>query len=52
MMQQKFYEQKQIANADSVKKFDETVDHIISACPVVAKEQYIKRCERVCSATV
>ena len=28
-------------------KFDETVDHIISACPILAKEQYIKRHDRV-----
>jgi len=25
------------------QKFDETIDHIISACPILAKEQYIKR---------
>jgi hypothetical protein len=24
-------------------QFDETTDHIISACPILAKEQYIKR---------
>ena len=24
-------------------KFDETIDHIISACPILVKEQYIKR---------
>jgi hypothetical protein len=29
--------------------FNETVDHIISACPVLAKEQYIKRNDRVCA---
>jgi len=28
---------------------DETVDHIISACPILAKEQYIKRHDRVCA---
>jgi len=26
---------------------DETIDHIIAACPVLAKEQYIKRHDRV-----
>ena len=31
------------------KQFDETVEHIISACPVLAKEQSIKRHERVCA---
>jgi hypothetical protein len=24
-------------------QFDETIDHIISACPILAKEQYIKK---------
>jgi hypothetical protein len=28
------------------QQFDETVDHIISACPILAKEQYIKRHDR------
>jgi hypothetical protein len=28
-------------------QFDETIDHIISACPILAKEQYIKRYDRV-----
>jgi len=28
---------------------DETIDHTISACPIVAKEQYIKRHDRVCA---
>jgi len=26
----------------------ETIDHIISACPILAKEQYIKKHDRVC----
>jgi len=25
------------------QQVDETIDHIISACPILAKEQYIKR---------
>jgi len=29
--------------------FDATIDHIISACPILAKEQYIKRHDRVCA---
>jgi len=29
------------------KQFDETVEHIISACPILAKEQYIKRYDTV-----
>jgi hypothetical protein len=28
------------------QQFDETIDHIISACPILAKEQYIKRYDR------
>jgi len=31
------------------QQFDETIDHIISACPILAKEQYIKRRDRVCA---
>ena len=31
------------------QQFDETIDHIISACPLLAKEQYIKRHDKVCA---
>ena len=31
------------------KQFDETVQHITSACPVLAKEQYTKGHDRVCA---
>jgi hypothetical protein len=31
------------------QKFDETIDHIISVCPILAKEQYIKRHDTVCA---
>jgi hypothetical protein len=31
------------------EQFDETIDHIISACPILAKEWYIKRHDRVCA---
>jgi hypothetical protein len=31
------------------QKFDEAIDHIISACPILTKEQYIKRHDRVCA---
>jgi hypothetical protein len=31
------------------QQFDETIDHIISACPILAKEQYIKRHDTVCA---
>jgi len=31
------------------QQFDETIDHTILACPILAKEQYIKRHDRVCA---
>ena len=31
------------------KQFDEMVEHVISACPILAKEQYITRHDRVCA---
>ena len=34
------------------QQFDETIDHIISAWPMLAKEQYIKRHDSVCTATL
>jgi len=30
-------------------KIDETIDHIISTCPILAKKQYMKRHERLCA---
>ena len=30
-------------------QFNETKEHIISACPIMAQEQYIKRHDRVCA---
>jgi len=32
-----------------IKQFDETIGHIISAFPILAKEQYIKRHDSVCA---
>ena len=29
------------------QQHDETIDHIISACPILAKEQYVKRHDKV-----
>jgi hypothetical protein len=40
----------QTANADCVQQFDKTIDRIISACPVLAKEHCIKICSSVCSS--
>jgi len=31
------------------KQFDETVEHIISGCPLLAKEPYTKMHDRVCA---
>ena len=39
--------QQQLANADCTQ-FDK-IDHIISVCPILAKEQYIKRHDSVCA---
>jgi hypothetical protein len=53
-IQTKYYATK-IVNTETDSKcrlcqqFDETIDHIRSACPILAKEQYIKRHNRVCA---
>ena len=31
------------------QQFDETIDHIISSCPILAREQYLQRNDRVCA---
>jgi len=31
------------------QQFDDTIDHIISACPILAKEEDIKRHDKVCA---
>jgi len=53
-LQTKYYVTK-ILNTETDSKcrlcqqFDETIDHIISACPILGKEQYIKRHDSVCA---
>ena len=53
-LQTKYYVTK-ILNTETDSKcrlcqqFDETIGHIISACPILAKEQYIKRHDRMCA---
>ena len=53
-MQTKHYATK-VLNTETDSKcrlcqqLDKTIDHIISACPIMAKEQYIKRHDRVCT---
>ena len=50
----KYYATK-ILNTETDRKcrlcqqFDETIDHIISACPIQAIEQHIKRHDRGCA---
>jgi len=56
-IQTKYYATK-ILNIETDSKcrlcqqFDETIDHIISACPTLAKEQYIKTRQSVCTTTL
>jgi len=47
-MREEYYKQKQRANAEC-KQFDETVERIISACTILAKEQCIQRHDAVCA---
>jgi hypothetical protein len=53
-LQMKYYATK-IFNTETdstcrlCQQFDETIDHIISACPILAKEQYTKIHDRVCA---
>jgi len=53
-LQTKYYVTKLLNTETDIKcrlcqQFDETIDHIISACPILAKEQYTKRHDRVCA---
>jgi hypothetical protein len=56
-LETKYYATK-ILNTETDSKcrpcqhFDETIDHIISTCPILAKEQYIKRHYSVCTTTL
>jgi hypothetical protein len=47
-LQTKYHATEKLQTETIAKQFDETVEHIILACPVLAKEQYIKRHDRVC----
>jgi hypothetical protein len=47
-MQLKYYRQKTDSKCRLCQQFDETVEYI-SACPILAKEQYIQRHNRVCA---
>ena len=53
-LQTKYYATKILSTETDSKcrlyqLFDESIDHIISACPILAKEQYIKRHDSVCA---
>ena len=53
-LQTKYYATKLLSTETDSKcrlceQFDETIDRIISACPILAKEQYTKRHDRVCA---
>ena len=53
-LQTKYYGTKILSTETDSKcrlcqQFDETIDHIISACPVLAKEQYTKIHDRECA---
>ena len=53
-LQKKYYATKILSTETDSKcrlcqQFDETIDHIISACPILTKEQYTKRHDRVCA---
>jgi len=53
-LQTKYYATK-ILNTETDSKcrlcqqFEEKIDHIISSCPILAKEQYMKRHDKVCA---
>jgi DNA-binding GntR family transcriptional regulator len=53
-LQTKYYATKILhtetdSNCRLCHQFEETVHHIMSACPVLAKEQHIKRHDKVCA---
>ena len=54
VLQTKYYATK-ILSTETVGKcrlcrqFDETIDHIISACPILTKEEYTKIHDRLCA---
>jgi len=53
-LQTKYYAIKILSTETDSKcrlcqQYDETIDHITSACPILAKEQYIKRHDRMCA---
>ena len=54
VLQTKYYTTKTLNTETDSKcrlcqKFDETINHIVSACPILTKEKYIKRYDRVCA---
>ena len=54
VLKTKYYATKVLSTETDSKcrlcqQFDETIDHIIPACPILAKEKYTKRLDRVCA---
>jgi hypothetical protein len=47
-LQTKYHATKIESKCRLCQQFDETVDHITSACPVLTKEQNIKRHDTAC----
>jgi hypothetical protein len=48
-LQTEYHTTKILQTETDCKQFDETVEHIISACQILGEEQYIKRHDRVCA---
>ena len=47
-MRQKYYKQKEKANGDNINSLMKQETHHKTACPILAKEQYINRHDTVC----
>jgi hypothetical protein len=45
----KYYKQEKVSRRRLCQIYDKTEGHIISACPILVKEQYIKRHDTVCA---
>ena len=45
----KYYKQEKVSRCSLCQVYEETDDYITYACPLLAKEQYIKRHDRLCA---
>jgi len=48
-LQSKYYATETGSKCRLCQQFDETIDHIMSAWPILEKERYIKRHDSVCA---